>query len=72
MGANQGGSVFAEKIRKREWGYEPGNGKRIDEAIPLQNSKFQVSSIELDDLSMKRHVTGAGKSADNADHAEDN
>ena len=71
MGANQSGGVFPEKIGKREWGYEPGNGERIDEAISLENSKFEVSPIELDNLPMKRHIAGAGKSTNDADHAED-
>ena len=71
MRAHQSSSVFAEKVRKRERGDEPGNGERVDESIPLQNAKLQVSSIELHDLPVERDVAGAGESADDADYAED-
>lgn len=71
MRAHQSRGVFAEKVRERERGDDPGDGERVDEPIPLQNAELQVSSVELHDLPMKRDVAGTGESTDDADHAED-
>jgi hypothetical protein len=69
--AYQRGRVFAYEVGKRYRSDDQSDQERVHKSIPLQNRTGQVLSIELNDFAMKGDVTGAGKSTDDANEAED-